>query len=161
MIGPIVVGIGYSLIVIVLSVLKPNAGRIVLGIFFLAMGLGVNLTMALTQPTFILEYGLGAWLPLYRTLTERIIGSAPLLFGVLLIGFEVLMGILLLTRGVVVKIGLVGTMVFVLALVPIALTQIAWAGSIAGHVYLLTRRFDSDVVTLLRERRRRRKNTES
>jgi hypothetical protein len=161
MIGPIVVGSVYSLLVIVLSVLKPNAGRIGLGIFFLAMGLGVNLTMALTQPTFVLEYGSGAWLPLYRTLTERIIGSAPLLFGVLLIGFEVSMGILLLTRGTGVKIGLVGTMVFVLALVPIALPQIAWAGSIAGHVYLLTRRFDSDVVELLRERRRRGKNAES
>jgi hypothetical protein len=67
MTGPIVVGFVYSLIVIVLSVLKPNAGRIVLGIFFLAMGLGVNLTMALIG---------------------RIIGSAPLLFGILLIGFE-------------------------------------------------------------------------
>jgi hypothetical protein len=78
-----------------------------------------------------------------------------------LIGFEVSMGILLLTRGAGVKIGLVGTMVFVLALVPISLPQIAWAGSIAGHIYLLTRRFDSDVVTQLRERRRRRINAES
>jgi hypothetical protein len=161
MVGPIFVGIVYSLIVIILSVLKPNAGRVVLGIFFLAMGLGVNLNFALTQPTFVLEYGSGAWLPLYRTLTARIIGSAPLLFAVLLIVFEVSMGILLLARGAAVKIGLVGTMVFVLALVPIALAQIAWAVSIAGHIYLLTRRFDSDVVTLLRERRRRKKNGQS
>ena len=77
MVGPIVAGIIYSLLVIVLSFLKPNAARIFLGFFFLAMGLGVNLSFLLTQPSFVYDYGKNAWLPLYQTLSDRIIEPAP------------------------------------------------------------------------------------
>ena len=40
---------------------------------------------------FVFDYGHGAWLPLYRTLTERIITLNPGVFGILLILFEVAM----------------------------------------------------------------------
>jgi hypothetical protein len=66
MVGPIVAGAVYSVLVIALSFLKPNAARIFLGIFFLATGLGVNLSFLLTQPSFVYDYGKNAWLPLYR-----------------------------------------------------------------------------------------------
>jgi len=155
--GPIVVGAVYSLFVIVLSLLKPNAGRIFLGFFFVAMGVGVNVAFLLTQPSFVADYGREAWLPLYRTLTETIIAPRPRIFGILLILFEVAMGLLLLSRGAWVKVGLIGTMIFVLALVPIYVTQIVWAVSMAANVYLLTKNFDTGLVKMIADRRRRKK----
>jgi len=157
MAGPVVAGILFSMLVVVLSVLRPNAGRLFLGIFFVLMGIGVNLTFVLTQPDFVYEYGQGSWLPLYRTLTERVIGLSPTVFGIALIVFEVLMGVLLLSRGTWVKVGLVGTAVFVLALVPIHPQQIAWIGPAVANVYLLTRSFDADVLTMIRTRRAKRR----
>ena len=157
MAGPIVVGAVYSLFVIVLSLLKPNAGRIFLGFFFVAMGVGVNVAFLLTQPSFVADYGREAWLPLYRTLTETIIAPRPRIFGILLILFEVAMGLLLLSRGAWVKVGLIGTMIFVLALVPIYVTQIVWAVSMAANVYLLTKNFDKGLVKMIADRRRRKK----
>lgn len=158
MAAPIAVGLVFSAVVVVLSLLRPNAGRIFLGIFFLVMGLGVNLTFVLTQPSFVYDYGAGAWLPLYRTLTEGIIGINPTAFGILLIVFEVAMGLLLLSRGVGVKVGLIGTMVFVLALVPIHPAQIAWVGPVVANIYLLTKSFEADVITMIRNRKRGRRS---
>jgi len=155
--GPIVVGAVYSLFVIVLSLLRPNAGRIFLGFFFVAMGVGVNVAFLLTQPSFVADYGREAWLPLYRALTETIIVPQPRIFGILLILFEVAMGLLLLSRGAWVKVGLIGTMIFVLALVPIYVTQIVWAVSMAANVYLLTKNFDTGLVKMIADRRRRKK----
>lgn len=157
MAGPIVVGAVYSLFVIVLSLLRPNAGRIFLGFFFVAMGVGVNVAFLLTQPSFVADYGREAWLPLYRTLTETIIAPRPRIFGILLILFEIAMGLLLLSRGAWVKVGLIGTMIFVLALVPIYVTQIVWAVSMAANVYLLTKNFDTGLVKMIADRRRRKK----
>ena len=157
MAGPIVVGVVYSLFVIVLSLLKPNAGRIFLGFFFVAMGIGVNVAFLLTQPSFVSDYGREAWLPLYRTLTESVIAPQPRIFGILLILFEVAMGLFLLSSGAWVKVGLIGTMIFVLALVPIHVAQIAWAGSVVANVYLLTKSFDTGVVKMIANRFRRKK----
>jgi hypothetical protein len=157
MIAPIVAGILFSLLAVILGLLRPHAYRIFLGIFFLVMGIGVNLIFLITQPEFVYVYGRESWLPLYRTLTERIIGASPGGFGIALIMVEVLMGAFLLSRGVWVKIGLIGTMAFVLALVPISPAQIAWVGPVVANGYLLTLRFDTGVVGLIRTRRRRKR----
>jgi hypothetical protein len=155
MAGPIVAGVLYSVLVIVLSFLKPNAARIFLGIFFLAMGLGVNLSFLLTQPSFVYDYGKNSWLPLYRILSDTLIAPAPLMFGILLIVFEVTIGVLLLSRRGWVRVGLVGVTVFVLALIPINPIQGIWALSIVGTIYLLTRSFDTGLLGMIAKRKRR------
>jgi hypothetical protein len=154
-VGPIVAGIIYSLLVIVLSFSKPNAARLFLGFFFLAMGLGVNLSFLLTQPSFVYDYGKNAWLPLYRTLSDHVIAPVPMVFSILLILFEITMGIFLLSRGRWVKAGLVGVTVFVLALIPINIMQGLWALSVVGTIYLLTRRFDMGLLGIVKNRKRR------
>jgi hypothetical protein len=121
------------------------------------MGIGVNVTFLLTQPSFVFDYGREAWLPLYRTLTESIIAPQPRIFGILLILFEVTMGLFLLGRRAWVRVGLIGTMIFVLVLVPINIAQIAWAGSVIANVYLLTKSFDAGVVKMIANRIRRKK----
>ena len=156
--GPILVGVVFSLVVILLSFIRPNAGRIFLGFFFIAMGIGVNLGFILTQPTFVYDYGVEAWLPLYRTLTESVIGLSPIGFAIFLIIFEVTMGIFLLSKKTLVKIGLIGTMAFVLVLMPITPEQFAWAGPVAANIYLLTKTFDRDVITMIGDRAGRKKS---
>jgi hypothetical protein len=89
------------------------------------MGIGVNVAFLLTQPSFVADYGREAWLPFYRTLTESVIAPQPRVFGILLILFEVVMGLFLLSSGVGVKLGLIGSMIFVLALIPLYVSQIA------------------------------------
>lgn len=157
MVGPIVAGVVYSLLVIVLSFFRPNAGRIFLGIFFLAMGIGVNLSFLVRQPTFVYNYGKNAWLPLYRTLSDSIIAPGPIVFGILLVLFEITMGVFLLSRRRWVKAGLIGTSVFVTALVPINIVQGIWALSIVGNIYLLTRSFDTGLLAMVKNRKRRAK----
>ena len=40
-----------SLLVLILCVLRPNAGRIFLGLFFLVMAIGVNVVLVFVAPT--------------------------------------------------------------------------------------------------------------
>lgn len=63
------------------------------------------------------------------------------------------MGLLLLSRGYCVKIDLFGTMVFVLALVPIHPAQIAWAISAVANALLLQRSYNVGLVAMIREPR--------
>lgn len=154
MTGPIISGIVFSLLVITLALWKPNGARIFLGFFFIAMGIGVNVPFVLMQPNFVLNYGQGAWLPLYRTLSDSIIAINPAAFGILLIIFEVLMGFLLLNKGTKVKIGLVGISLFVIMLTPLYISQIAWAGAVIGFGYLLTQDFDKNLSEMIQDRRK-------
>lgn len=161
MAGPIITGAVFSLVLIVLSIVKPNAGRIFLGVFFLVMGIGVNGTYLFTQPSFVFDYGYNAQFALYRSLTESIIGPAPLAFGIILIVFEVTMGIFLLSRGRLVKIGLIGAMAFVLMLVPIHYAQAVWAVSIGANIYLLTKHFNEGLLKMIKTRFKSRGKTGS
>jgi len=150
MIGPIITGLVFSALVILLSVFRPNTSRIFLGFFIMAMGLGVNLAFVITQPYFVFEYGMGAWLPLFRNLTESIIGLNPKLFGVFLVIFEVLIGFSLLAKGIWVKVGIIGISLFILMLVPLYYSQIAWAISLIGILYLLKNQYDQSILDIIK-----------
>jgi len=150
MIGPIISGLVFSTLIIILSVFKPNACRIFLGFFFLAMGLGVNLYFVINQPYFVFEYGMGAWLPLYRALTESIIGLNPVLFGVLLIIFEVLVGLALLGKKNRVSLGIFSASLFILLLIPLYYSQIAWSFSVVGILFLLRNKYENNVLEMIR-----------
>lgn len=88
MLIPIIVSSVFALFVIALCLIKPNAGRIFLGLFFLLMALGVNGSFTLTNPQAYLDYAQGALIPLYRDLAVRVVGLNPLLFGLLLMSGE-------------------------------------------------------------------------
>ena len=153
---PIITGVVFSLFVIALCFWRPNAGRVFLGFFFIAMGLGVNLMFLLFAPEefgeFIVEYGGGALLVTHRWLSSEVLARAPVVVGGLVVVFEVLMGLLILGKGTPVKVGLIGSMVFVVALAPVSVIQIVWAGMLIGQGYLLTQEFDRSVLDMLSER---------
>jgi len=150
MLIPIIVSSAVVLAVVSLCLVKPNAGRIFLGLFFLAMAIGVNGSVTLTNPQGYVDYASGALIPFYRDIALAVVEWNPVLFGVLLMAFEIVMGLLLLHKHRAVKVGLVGTMLFVAGIAPLSTVQIPWLGLLIGQAYLLTKDFDTTFLETIR-----------
>jgi hypothetical protein len=150
MLIPIIVSSVFVLVVIILCLIKPNAGRIFLGLFFLLMAIGVNGSFTFGDPQAYVEYASGALIPLYRDIALTIVELNPVLFGLLLMAFEITMGLLILHKLKSVRIGLIGTMGFLIAIAPLSFIQIPWLGLIIGEAYLLTKEFDSTFLEIIR-----------
>jgi hypothetical protein len=145
MADPIISGFLFSTIILLLSVYKPNICRVSLGLFFIVLALGVHIPLFISQPFFVYESGMGAWIPFFRMLTETIIGLNPRLFGVFLIILEVLIGLLLMAKGVWAKIGIISSSILILMSVPLDYSQIAWAVSLVGILFLMRLKYTLDV----------------
>jgi hypothetical protein len=154
MLIPIFVSSVFILAVVILCLAKPYAGRIFLGLFFLVMAIGVNGSFTFSKPQAYVEYASGALIPLYRDIALTIVELNPVLFGLLLMVFEITMALLLLHKRKSVKIGLVGTMVFLIGIAPLSVIQIPWLGLIIGQVYLLTKEFDSTFLEIIHSKLR-------
>jgi len=153
MLVPMLVSSVFVLFVVGLCFIKPNAGRIFLGIFFLIMALGVNGSFTFGDPQAYLDYAEGALIPFYRDLAVGVINLfTPVIFGLLLMTFEIAMGLLLLHKRMSVKIGLIGTMLFLIGIAPLSIVQIPWLGLIIGELYLLRQEFDVAFIDLLRSK---------
>jgi hypothetical protein len=143
------VSIIFVLAVVVLCFAKPNAGRIFLGLFFLAMALGVNGSFTFGNPQAYIDYAEGALIPLYRILVVPVVSISPFLFGLLLMAFEITMGILLLGKHKSVKIGLIGTMLFLAGMAPLDWLQLPWLGLIVAEAYLFKFDFDRSFIEMI------------
>jgi hypothetical protein len=152
MLAPILISSAFVLAVAALCFFKPNAGRIVLGIFFLIMALGVNGSFTFANPQAYVDYASGALIPAYRGLALTLVQMNPTIFGVLLMAYEVAMALLLLGRGKAVKAGLVGTMVFLVGISPLSFLQIPWLGLVIAEIYLLRKDFDRSLLDSIRAR---------
>jgi hypothetical protein len=152
MFGPIVTGILSSLVMIGISLRKPNTGRIILGIFFLVMAVGVNGTITLFNPQSYFEYSQGALLSIYRELGTNIISLNPVVFGLLLIGYEITIGLLMLYKGKFVKAGMIGSILFLIAIAPVSLIQIPWLGLAITPAYLSTEDFETSFWEIMRSK---------
>ncbi len=152
MLAPIITGILLSLIMIGISLRKPNTGRIILGIFFLVMAIGVNGTFTLFNPQSYVEYSQGALLSIYRELGTNIISLNPVVFGLLLIGYEITIGLLMLYKGKFVKAGMIGSILFLIAIAPVSLIQIAWLGLAITPAYLSTKNFETSFWEIMRSK---------
>ena len=149
MLYPIVVSSVFVAAAVVLCLIKPNAGRIFLGLFFLTMALGVNGFFTFTNPQGYVDYAAGALIPIYRDLALNIVELSPVGFGLLLMAYEVTMGLLLLHKHRSVKLGLIGTMVFLVGIAPLSYIQFPWLGLLFGQAYLLTKEFETSVLETL------------
>jgi hypothetical protein len=116
------------------------------------MALGVNGSFTFfTDPQAYLDYAQGALIPFYRDLAISFISLlTPFLFGLLLMVFEIAMGLLLLHKQKSVKIGLIGTMIFLIGITPLSIVQIPWLGLIIGEMYLLRQEFDATFIETLK-----------
>jgi hypothetical protein len=99
----------FSVLVLILCLVRPNAGRIFLGIFFLVMAIGVNVVLVLTAPNLFVALGTeDALIPLYRWFFENVVAVAPPVFGLLAAAYEITIALMMLSRGKYVKWGLIG-----------------------------------------------------
>ena len=161
MLTPIIVSSIFVLAVVILCMVKPNAGRIFLGIFFLVMALGVNGSFTFTNPQGYVNYASEALIPFYGDFALTVVKLNPTLFGLLLMVFEIAMGLLLLHKHRAVKIGLVGTMVFLIAISPLSLLQLPWLGLLIGQAYLLTKDFNTTFLGSIQSKLHQRQSVES
>lgn len=152
MVGPIVTGILFSFVMAGISLKKPNLARIILGIFFIVMAIGVNGSITLSNPQSYVTYGQAALIPLYRVLCSNIIALNPVLFGLLLIIYEITIGLLMLQKGKAVKVGLAGIIIFLIAISPVSLIQVIWLGLAISPAYLITKDFETTLGGMIRSR---------
>lgn len=159
MLIPMIVSSAFVLAVVALCLLKPNAGRIFLGVFFLVMAFGVNGSFTFTNPQAYLDYADGALIPFYRDMAMSIVSINPIFFGLLLMAFEITMGLFLLHKQRFVKIGLLGTILFLVGISPLSQLQLPWLGLIIGELYLLNKDFPISVLETLHSKLRSRNNS--
>jgi hypothetical protein len=122
---------------------RPSRGRVVLGIFFILMAVGVNVVFVLVAPDDFVKLGTDAPLiPLYRWGFEHIVAKAPALFGLLAAAFEITVGFLLIKDGRRTEWGLIGGIVFLLAITPLGVWTLPNPIMAAALGIILVRRRD-------------------
>lgn len=147
----IIWSIGFVLIAIILCLVKPNIGRIFLGIFYLIMALGVNIVNAFSNPQSTVKMGEESLLLFYRTFFTEVVSLAPAIFIIVVAVFQISMGLLILNKHEKVKIGLIGTSIFLIFITPFGLIQLPWLGIAAIQLFLIRRDFDKTLIEISRE----------
>lgn len=145
LINPISVILTFALILLLLALFKPNAGRIVFGVFFLLMAWGVNLPMMLTNPNLYPAAGAHSIIPLYRWFFTQVLARNPVPFILLLIAFETAVGLLTLSRGRWVKLGLALGAIFCLVVTWIGMEGYAVPAMVIAPLVLLRKDFPEPV----------------
>lgn len=149
----------FYLLVLVLCLTRPKAGRVFVGIFFLIMALGVNVVVALLSPELFVGLGADAPLvPAYQWFFENVVASAPLLFGLLAAAYEITIALIILFRGRYAKWGLIGGIVFLIWTTPFGVWTLANPVLALALAVLLGREYDGpDVDGMVRRAGRRRR----
>lgn len=142
----IIWSIGFILMVVVLCIVKPNMGRIFLGIFYLVMAIGVNVVNAFTNPQATVQMGEASLLGFYRILFSEIVAKAPAIFILVIAFYQVAMALLILNKHRNVKLGLIGTTLFLILITPFGYIQFPWLGLAAIQLYLLRKDFDQTFI---------------
>jgi hypothetical protein len=141
----------FSLLVLVLCLLRPNAGRIFVGIFFLVMAIGVNLVLVLVAPDQFVTLGTDEPLvPLYRWFFENVVALAPPIFGLLAAAYEVTIALMMLSRGSYAKWGLIGGIVFLIGITPLGIWTLANPILASAMALALRKEYDRSFLEMLR-----------
>jgi len=146
----------FSLLVLVLCHLRPNAGRIFLAIFFLVMAIGVNVVLVFVAPAQFVALGTDeALVPLYHWFFENVVAIAPPLFGLLAAAYELTIALMMLSGGRYAKWGLIGGIVFLVGITPLGVWTLANPLLAAAMALLLRRDYDRSLPEMLRQALRR------
>ena len=149
--NPFTVIVSFALILL-LALFKPQAGRIVFGVFFLLMAWGVNFPMMLYDPALYPLAGANSFIPLYRWFFTEVLARYPVPFILMLIGFETAVGVLTLSQGRWVKLGLGLGALFCLGIAWIG-PEGVWMPAVAiAPLVMLRKDFTVSVIGMLRSR---------
>jgi hypothetical protein len=145
----------FCLLVLLLCLVRPYAGRIFVGIFFLIMAVGVNVVLVLIAPDQFVALGTDApVVSLYRWFFENIVALVPPLFGLLAAGYEITIALMMLSKGRYVKWGLIGGIVFLIAITPLGVWTLGNPIMALALAYLLTKEYDRTFLEMLHLRTR-------
>jgi hypothetical protein len=146
----LIVSAVFSLLVLVLCLVRPNAGRIFLGIFFLVMAIGVNVVLVFVAPDQFVALGtVEPLVSLYQWFFENVIALAPPLFGLLAAAYEVTIALMMLSKGRYAKWGLIGGIVFLVGITPLGVWTLANPIMALALALLLRREYDRTFVEML------------
>ena len=135
---------------LVLSLLKPNAGRIGYALVFVLVGCGINYTVSFTNPGLMQQWSEVALLPFYRAIMGTWLVPMGGFFWFATATYELVVALLLQSRGKWVKLGLVGGILFFVVITPIMVMTFPSIIGAAGLVILLTKEYNSSVLDMLR-----------
>jgi hypothetical protein len=145
----------FCLLVLLLCLVRPYAGRIFVGIFFLIMAVGVNVVLVLVAPDQFVALGTDApVVSLYRWFFENVVALVPPLFGLLAAGYEITIALMMLSKGRYVKWGLIGGIVFLIAITPLGVWTLGNPIMALALAYLLTKEYDRTFLEMLHLRTR-------
>ena len=142
----IIWSIVFVMLVMVLCYYKPNTGRIFLGFFYLVMAIGINMVNAFTNPQTTIQMGEASLIGFYKTIFSDIVAKSPVIFILIIALFEISMGLLILNKQKKVKLGLLGTSIFLVMITPFGYIQIPWLGIAAIQIYLMKKDFDKTLI---------------
>lgn len=152
MITPFTVIVSFAVLMLLLALFKPEAGRIVFGVFFLLMAWGVNFPMMLYDPMLYPLAGANSFIPLYRWFFTQVLALYPVPFILLLIAFETMVGALTLSQGRWVKMGLGLGALFCLGIAWIGIEGV-WMPTVAiAPLVMLRKDFHISTLSMLRSR---------
>jgi len=128
-----------------------NLIRMLMGIIYI-FGAATNLRFALTNSQIYADFASFAIIPFYRTFWTEIVMPNVITWILLVAAFEMLMAILILSKGKLVKIGLGGVVLFNLFLIPFWWFGWALINLVIALVqaFLLRGNYESSVIGLLR-----------
>ena len=110
----------FCLVALGLALWRPYAGRVVLGIFFISMAVGVNVVFVLASPDGFVDLGTSApLLSPWGWVFEHVVAKAPAIFSLLVASYGVTIGLMMMKGRQWGSLGLVGGIVFVLAIAPL------------------------------------------
>jgi hypothetical protein len=141
----------FGLLVLVLCLLRPGAGRVFMGLFFLVMAIGVNVVLVLVAPDQFVALGTDAAIvPLYEWFFENVVAVTPPSFGLSAAAYEIAVALLMLSKGRYVKWGLIGGIAFLIGITPLGVWTQANPILAAAMAYLLTKQYGRSFPEMLR-----------
>jgi hypothetical protein len=149
---------GIFVVVLTLAIVaRPRPMRIVVGIFFMLMAVGIHGSTVLTDPSSYLAFANGALVPLYRDVAVAIVQVNQVAFGLFMLGFELVIAFLILWRGRAVRLGLWAGVVFLLGITPLGVEELPNPILALGLAALATRDFPKSALSEVQEALRRRR----
>jgi len=119
------------------------------------MAVGVNVVLVLVAPDQFVALGTDApVVPLYRWFFGNVVALAPPLFGLLAAAYEVTIALMMLFKGRYVKWGLIGGIVFLIAITPLGVWTLGNPIMALALAYLLTKEYDRTFLEMLHLRTR-------
>jgi len=113
------------------------------------MALGVNTVLAFTNPQSIVKMGEDSLIEFYRIFFSNLVSLAPIPFILLVAIFEIIMGLLILNKHIKVKLGLIGTTIFLCLITPFGFIQLPWLGIALIQLYLMRKDFDKTFIEII------------